>query len=773
MNVLLLKIAARLTILLALMAVFTSNLRAQAEEEFSGTGTLKGKVLDFVTKQPLPGVNIIAEGAAFGAATDTDGNYEIAGIPSGRYTLKASMVGYISVVKTDIIINNTRPAIADFQLQEAQVELQSVTVKADYFQKDPGTANSITAFSYEEIRRAPGGLEDVVRALSTLPGIAQAEAGRNDLVVRGGAPSENLYIVDGVPVPNINHFGSQGSTGGPLSFIDLNFVKDVTFSTGGFPVMYGDKTSSVLGINLSDGRKDRLGGKATISATQFGINAEGPLSKDLNFLFSARRSYLDFIFKAAGFGFVPEYYDVLSKFKYDINSRNSLSFLFISAFDNVRFFNNTEDQRYSNSRTMGNDQLQYVSAFSFRHLFNSGFYNLSVSRNFTDYRFSQRDTLQNPIFLNNSREQENIFQADVVFKPAENSEVNTGASLKHIKFNTDILLPYFITTFGDVLNINSLNAGNVYSKYSFYTNYNNRPAVWLGFSTGLRLDYFSGISNPWTFSPRGSVSIFPDELTSINLTAGIYYQNPSYIWLAGDAGNKNLKSIKAVHYIAGIERRLREDTQIKIEAFYKLYGNYPASTLRPYLVLANTGAGFGGSEDNFSAFALERLVSEGSGDVKGIELQIQKKSSSVPLYGIFSLTYSEAYFRALDGVKRPGSYDQRFIMNLSGGYIFNDSWEASMKFRFSTGSPYTPFNADGSQSVNLYNSSRLPAMHSLDVRVDRRWNFESWTLVTYVDVQNVYNRKNTGLPRWDARNNAIEKDSSIGILPSIGLTAEF
>jgi hypothetical protein len=778
MNLLLLNITARILLLAALLAILTSKLWPQASEEdseteFSGKGKVKGKVVDVVTRQALPGVNISLEGTSVGTAADADGNYEITNIAAGRITLRASIVGYKTIIKPDIIINSTRPAVVDFELQEAELELQTVLIRADYFQKDPSSAVSVTAFSFEEIRRAPGGLEDVVRALSTLPGIAQADAGRNDLVVRGGAPSENLYIVDGIPVANINHFGGQGSTGGPLSYIDLNFVKDVTFSTGGFPVMYGDKTSSVLSIGLSEGRRDRIGGKATISATQFGLNAEGPVSKDLNFLFSARRSYLDFIFKAAGFGFVPEYYDVLSKVKYDVNSRNSLSFLFIGAFDNVRFFNNTADQRYSNSRTMGNDQTQYVSAISFRHLFRSGFYNLSASRNFTDYRFQQRDTLQNPIFLNNSREQENNFQADVVLKITENSELSSGASLKMIKFNTDVLLPYFRTTFGDVLNVNSLNKKTTFSKYSLYTNYHNRQIAWLGINAGLRMDYFNGINDPLTFSPRGSLSIYAGEKTEINLSAGVYFQSPSYIWLAGSDENRNLKSIKSVQYIAGVERRLREDTKLRVEAFYKSYSNYPASTLRTYLVLSNTGAGFGGSEDNFSAFALEALVSEGFGDVKGLEVQVQKKSSDIPLYGIFSLTYSQAYFTALDGVRRPGSYDQRFIMNISAGYIFSNQWEASMKFRLSTGNPYTPFNPDGSQKVSLYNSERLPVVHSLDVRVDRRWNFEDWSLVTFLDVQNVYNRKKRGIPRWDERKGAIESERSIGILPSIGITAEF
>lgn len=738
-----------------------------------GIGIIRGKIIDYSTNQPIPGVNVVIPETSYGAATDENGEYRITNLPAGRYNLRASIIGYNSETKTDIVVNTARPAEIDFTLQQAPVELESVTVTSDYFQKNPSTVNSITHLDYEEIRRSPGGFEDVIRALSILPGIAQAEPGRNDLVVRGGAPSENLFIIDGVVVPNINHFGSQGATGGPLSYIDLNYVEDVTFSTGGFPANYGDKISSVLTINLSEGRKDRIGGKAVVSATQFGISAEGPLSDNTNFVFSARRSYLDFIFKAAGFGFVPEYYDVLTKTTMNLGRNNSLSFLFISAFDNIRYFNKTYDQRYDNSRTLGNDQIQYVTALSYKHLFDNGFYNLSLSRNYNDFNFSQKDTLQNPIFLNNSLEKENTLKGDVVYKPNRNSEFNFGAYLKYIQFESEIKFPFFRTSFGDSLSINQLANNSSFFKAETFIQYTNRLNDWFGINTGLRLDYFNGINKPFSISPRFALSFYPDLVTSINLSTGLYHQSPSYIWLIGDERNKDLKYIRALHVILGIERRLREDTQIRIEGFGKFYENYPASTVRPYLVLSNTGAGFGGSEENFSSFGLEPLVSKGKGIVRGVEISIQKKSSKIPYYGIASFTYSKSSFTALDGIDRPGSFDQNLIINFSGGYIFNKNWEAAFKFRMATGQPYTPFNNDGSQSINLYNSERLKPSHSLDFRVDRRWNFNNWALVAYVDIQNVYNRKNPNSIRWDERNNTLDESSAIGILPSIGISAEF
>ena len=753
--------------LLSFLFLFSLSLFAQEN------GTITGRVLDNTTKEVLPGVNIILVGTDQGTSTDIKGEFKIANLLPGSYVVRASFIGYNSVTKTDVIVNSARPAELLFELTTAVIELDGITVSSEFFNNNPTEINSITNFSYEEIRRAPGGFEDVVRALSVLPGVAKQSAGRNDLVVRGGAPSENLYLVDGFVVPNINHFGSQGATGGPLSFINLDFVNETSFSTGGFSAIYGDKLSSVLSIDLREGRKDRLGGKGTISASQFGLNLEGPVSENSDFLFSVRRSYLDFIFNAAGFNFVPEYWDVLSKYNYNMDNKNKLSFLFIGAFDRVKFNNEDSEDIYENSRILGSNQNQYLAGLSYRHLFNNGFYTISLSRNFTDYDTSQKDTLFNPIFLNQSREGENELKADLVYKLSQISELTVGASVKNIKFAADILLPNFVTTFGDTLNVTNLSTERRYTKSALYTQLSTVFFNRLRFNAGLRLDYFDAINTKYYLSPRASLSYKLDEVTTLSASAGIYYQSPSYIWLSADSRNKDLKAVKVNQFVVGLERLLRSDLRIKLEGFYKDYQDYPASTLRPYLVLANTGAGFGGGDDNFSAFGLEHLVSEGFGYSRGIEFSMQKKSSNIPHYGIMSLTYSEAKFTPLDKIERAGTYDQRWIFNLSAGYMFNDRWEASIKFRLATGSPYTPFNNDGTQSAFLFNTERFDVQHSLDVRIDRRWDFDGWALITYLDIQNIYNRKNISTIRWDYRKNQLDENSQIGILPSIGISVEF
>ena len=340
------------------------------------------------------------------------------------------------------------------------------------------------------------------------------------------------------------------------------------------------------------------------------------------------------------------------------------------------------------------------------------------------------------------------------------------------KISSDIFLPSFTSPFGQTISIDT-RPDTAGIRASGYVQISGRMYDHLGITAGGRIDYSSHIDQGVAFSPRFSLSYSIMPSLSLNGSIGTYKQSPSLIWVAANAVNRNLKYITVHQYITGIEYMPLTDVKLSLEVFQKNYTDYPASTTRPYLVLANTGAGFGGSEDGYSSFGLDPLVSKGTGKVDGAELFVQKKLSSVPWYGLLSITYSKALFTALDGIERPGTYDQRWIISTGGGYIMNREWEFSGKFRFATGRPYTPFHPDGSQSVSELNSRRIRNIHSLDLRVDRRWNFDRWNLITYLDVQNVYNNKAVSIPRFDTRSQRIVQDASIGLLPSIGISAEF
>jgi hypothetical protein len=753
--------------------LITGSLQAQsARDQATRVAAVTGRVIDAGTQEPVVGATVQVIDTRSGAVADAEGRFAVYGLAPGSYRVRASAVGYEPAIRTDVVVSGVRPYDLTIELRQSPALSSTVVVRPDYFQKSTEATLSRQTFSNEEVRRLPGGFEDVVRAVSTLPGVARVSNGRNDLLVRGGAPSENLFLIDNIEAPNINHFGTQGSGGGPLSFVNLDFVRDVSFSTGGFGVKYGDKISSVLDIALRDGRDDRIGGKGTISASQFGLDLEGPFSGRGSFLFSARRSYLDLIFRAAGFSFVPEYWDFLGKADYRLPSGDRLSLLAIGAIDRVRQFDRDEDDRFDNSRILDNSQDQLVAGATWKHLFDGGYLTATLGHTVVAYRFRQVDTLAEPVFTDNSTEDEYNLRLDAGLVPEEGMEITFGAQGRSIGFTSQIAL----STPGSALDIAPEDR---FTKGGLYAQIAQRVFDGLRVSLGGRVDYFDGIEKKFYPTARLTVSQSLGELTSISVSAGRYVQAPSYIWLAANPINRSLRSIRADAVVAGVEHLLAADCRVSLEGYYKRYGDYPASLARPYLVLANTGAGFGGADEGFASFGLEPLASLGTGRAYGLELLLQKKLSEIRCYGSVGLSYNHSFFTAIDGIERPGNFDQRVIFNLAGGYRLNDDWEIGLKFRFATGRPYTPVDSTGDpgfghQVVSAYNTLRLPAAHALDLRVDRRWELTGWSLITYVDVQNIYNRKNPEPPRWNARLNGPDiEQNQIGILPSIGVSAEF
>ncbi|RME29698.1 MAG: TonB-dependent receptor, partial [Candidatus Zixiibacteriota bacterium] len=326
------------------------------------TGEIRGQVIDQQTKEPLIGVNVIVEETTYGASTDLEGNYVIPNVPVGSYRLRFDYIGYEKRLKTDVIVKSAMPALVNAELKQSTIEGEEIVVTAGYFAEEDMVQTSTIGLTREEIRRFPGGFEDVVRTVSALPGVAiNSAGGRNDLLVRGGGPSENLFIINGIEAPNINHFGTQGTSSGSLSFINLDFVQDVSFSTGGFSARYGDKMSSVLNLTMSEVNSNALEAKATISATQYGADFRKPFGDRGGMIFSARKSYLDLIFKAAGLAFVPVYTDFNLIANYDLSPKDKLFVLALSAIDDVDRDLSTVQNRVENAGILGNAQYQAVS----------------------------------------------------------------------------------------------------------------------------------------------------------------------------------------------------------------------------------------------------------------------------------------------------------------------------------------------------------------------------------------------------------------------------
>ncbi|MBZ0203131.1 MAG: TonB-dependent receptor [Ignavibacteria bacterium] len=739
-------------------------------------GILTGIAIDKSSQSLLKDINIRVLGTELTAKTKEDGSFRITGIPVGTYQVEFTSVSYQSFIQTDVVITTGIERELVIELQGVSTE--EVVIEDSRFQKPNDVVTSFKSLTFEEIRRFPGGLEDIGRVIQSLPGISLTSDGRNDLVVRGGSPSENLFIVDGFEVNNINHFGSQGATGGPISILNLDFVRNVNFFTGGFSAKYGDKLSSVVEIEQRAGSYEKFFGKINLSGTGFGANFEGPISKKnrSSWLISARRSYLDLIFNAAGFSFVPEYTDFQAKADFKLNNRNFIEFNSFGALDKVRFNNDTEENKQNNLTILSNNQNSYSAGILWKTLLNkNSFLVTSVARNYSNYNFSQRDSNFTEVFRNDSKESDIQLKLDYSNSLSSTTFVSFGGAGKRLKLN------YNIDKKADTLYYIDPNTGNnlVLPAVTIVENINTYKAFVyaeivqsfmkrLKLTAGLRYDYFDLINKKSYISPRTSLAITITPVFSVNLAYGIFYQSPSNIWIVGSQANKDLRDIRADHYIAGIEYLLDESTRLTVEGYYKDYRNYPVSKKRPYLILANNS----GFEDQ-NTFGLEELRSEGTGNAKGFEIFLQK-SLTKNFYGTVSFSYSDVKYKAYDGIKRRSDWDNRYVLNINGGYKLGKTWELSAKFRIAGGRPYTPINpADGSIDYDLYNSEILPVYHRLDVRAEKRFIFSAWTLTTYIDIQNIYNKQNVFRYEWNPFKREIETSKNLGILPTIGVSAEF
>ena len=763
----------------------TGNVRSQ------GGNSIIGKIIDSRTKEPLIGVNVIVLDTNRGASSDGDGNYIIYNVPVGVYRLRFDYIGYTQVFKTDVVVKTSRPTFVNVELEESIIAGEEIVVTAGYFVEEEKTQTSTIALSQEEIRRFPGGFEDVVRTVSTLPGVAiNSAGGRNDLLVRGGGPAENLYVINNIEVPNINHFGTQGNSSGSLSFIDLDFVEDVTFSTGGFGAQYGDKLSSILSLTMIDEQPEKFETKLNLSATQYGFNIQTPVTDKGNLIFSARKSYLDLIFKAAGLAFIPVYTDFNIIANYDLSPRNKIFMIGLSAIDLVDRDQGSLENRVKNAALLDNSQYQAVTGLNYRRLLRNGYLDLTLSTNLFRYRFSQLDDRERKYFESEADEREHLVKVQHFWLINKRVGLKAGASLKYVQNEN-------YTTFADTvydrsgnklpftalgvqqsteLNINT-------QKYGAFVELELLPTNLLTINAGLRLDHYSFLDRSSYLSPRLSLKYKLTSRNSLRLSGGVYRQSPSYVWVVNPE-NRKLTALTNTMSVLGWDCLYRDDVRVSFETYYKRYRDLPGGILpgvTDYVVMNNTGTGYGGREDNFQSFGYFTLTSTAKGEAYGAEFLVQKKFSEIPLYGLFSLSYGKSEITANNGVTYPGQYDQRFILNLSGGYILNSKWEFAAKFRYFTGVPYTPVYRPSENPLNPgsiqnlpdeYLTARLKAAHHLDIRIDRYFNFSDWTLILYLDVQNLYDFRIPQRPGYDFWDDEISTASDIGILPSIGISVE-
>jgi outer membrane receptor for ferrienterochelin and colicin len=774
------------------------------------TGIIKGQVKNISNNEPIPFANIGLSGTNKGVVADIDGNFMINELNPGYYNIQVSSVGFKTKLITEQLVTNAQPTIIVAELEEESAQLKEVEITTSGFTKTEESPISLRTLSISEIERNPGSNRDISNVIRSLPGVASTPAFRNDIIIRGGAPNENRFYLDGVEVPNINHFSTQGSSGGPVGLINVNFIREVDYYSGAFPANRGNALSSVFEFKQKDGRNDKLGFSITSGATDFGLTAEGPLGKNTTFIASARRSYLQFLFKAIGLPFLPIYNDFQFKVKTRFSDKDELTLIGLGAIDNFELnldANETENQRYILNYLPIQEQWNYTNGAVYKRFFKTGYHTFVLSRNMlnnTSIKYKNNDdTDENNLILRYvSQEIENKFRYENVIRK-NGFKIISGALVEYVKFNTNtlnnIVLPSgpFRVDYKSDLSFYKYGIFAQLSKGIF----NERILL----SGGFRMDGNSLNSSMRNMlnqlSPRFSISYSITEQFSFNTNVGMYYQLPAYTVLGYKDNNGNLlnvnngaKYINNTHYVAGFAYETKQNARFTAEGFYKQYKNYPFLT-NDSISLANLGGDFGviGNEPSLP-------ISEGRS--YGAEFLAQQKLIK-GFFGILAYTYVISEFKNKHGVYTPTAWDSRNIINATLGKKFNKNWQTGLKFRYSGGQPYTPFNLDLSSQVNVWdirgrgiedfnqlNSQRLKPFHGLDIRVDKFYYLKKATFDIYLDIQNLYNFQAEQAPIFNvSRNNKGEPlpdptkpgyyqyyliPNTVGtVLPTIGVKIDF
>ena len=782
---------------------------------FAQTGVIRGRVYDKKNNEPLPFVNVIVVNQSIGAATDLDGNFLINGVEPGFYILMASFIGYKIAYSAEIQVNNARSAFVEIGMEQQAIEFQQVEVRPSEFLKKIDAPISVQKIILSDIEKAPGANRDISKVIQSFPGVGATVSYRNDVIVRGGGPNESRFYLDGIEIPNLNHFATQGSSGGSNGILNADFIETVDFYSGAFPANRGNALSGVFDFKQKSGNKERANHRAVLGASEMAYTVDGPLTERTTYLFSVRRSYLKFLFDVIGLPFLPTFNDYQLKTETVFDPNNRLVILSLGALDNNRLNlgikNPDEQQRYILNYLPESDQWNYMIGAAYTHFRGKSFQTYVLSRNMLSnksYKYANNDDSaeSNKIQDYVSQEIENKFRFENTWRD-RGIKITYGVSGEYAKYNN--------TTYQELYLANSL----------FVKDYSSDLDLWkyaafgqiskpffrdrLTLSVGLRGDgntYSKSMSNPLAqLSPRFSASYILTEKLNLNFNTGRYYQLPSYTTLGyrdsvGTLVNKfnDLKYISSDHFIGGVEYITGIDTRISAELFYKIYQRYPFS-VTDSVSIATKGGDFGTVGD-------EEIVSTGTGRAYGFEFSGRYRVLQ-NISGIFSYTYVRSEFENSDGEYIPSSWDSRHILTLTMSKMFKGNWQTGAKWRFVGGSPYTPYDLNKSALVaawdtqgrpfldyTRFNRERLGNFFQLDIRIDKSFNFARWSLLVYLDIQNVFNSQaeqpDIVLPVYDASGNPVIlnpgdplddqrydlrsiANTTGTILPSIGITVDF
>lgn len=775
---------------------------------YAQQGSIKGRIFDESNNEPVPFANIVVFGTTIGSSSDLDGNFIFTGLEPGFIKLAASAVGYEMKVTEDFQVTNSKTFFLDIPMKPKKFELQEVVVKASPFTRTEESPVSLRTLQISEIEKNPGGNRDISRVIQILPGVSSTPAFRNDVIVRGGGGNENSFYLDGIEIPNLNHFSTQGSSGGPVGIINADFIREVDFYSGAFPADRGKSLSSMLDMKLIDGNKDEFVFRGSVGATDLALTLNGPVTKNSTFLFSYRRSYLQFLFDVLGLPFLPNYDDFLVKYKISLDKKNEISFVGLGSIDKFKLNTGLENPDESQAYILGflpvNEQWSYTVGAVYKHFHKHGFTDVVLSRNMLDnrsYKYQNNDENDTLNYDYNSQEAENKLRVENTSRRGD-FKYTYGGGLEFAHYTNQTFQRVYVNDVYEPVDYDSkvnILLWNLFGQVS-----KNFLKDRLVLSLGLRMDannYTPHMANLLNqVSPRFSASYGLTETFFLNFNTGRYYQRPSYTSFGfrnndGVLVNKenDIKYLSADHFVFGFEYLPKKDAKVTLEGFYKHYRDYPFS-VRDSINIASKSAGYG-------TFGDEEIISVSDGRAYGFEVLAQDKS----FFGfnvILSYTFVISKFTDKYNDFVPSAWDNRNIINLTVLRSFKKNWDIGAKWRYVGGAPYTPADIGVSSFVpawdargtvypdyDQFNELRLSAFHQLDIRIDKTYFFKKWSLNLYIDIQNVYNFQAENPPNYtnlDTQGNKVYTDPPVNqyyqlrkidsesgtVLPSIGIIVE-
>lgn len=763
------------------------------------TYPVRGKVIDKNSRKPVAYANVTVTGLpGKGASTDSLGVFRIEQVPPGIYRFEATCIGYVTTSSPEYIVSASTPFI-EIEMEEDANLLTAVVVTPSPFRRSIESPVSMRVIGLQEIEKSPGANRDVSRIVRAYPGVSFSPVGyRNDLIVRGGSPSENRFYMDGIEIPNINHFATQGASGGPVSIVNADLVREITFYTGAFPANRSGALSSVLDFRLRDGNPDKQTFKATLGASEVSLSGSGHFNDRTTYLFSVRQSYLQLLFKALGLPFLPNFIDGQFKIKTRLTEHDELTVLALTGIDKMKLNTDEkgEDAEYLLSYLPTIHQETFTVGAVYRHYAGKHTQSVTLSHNYLNnrnlkYRNNDNSSEDNLTLRLRSVEQKTTALFENRTRLGQWT-LKEGAELTNSGYtnNTDSPFSLYKTS------LNIIGWGAFFS--SDYSTRDNRFTL----SAGIRVDgnnYNRGMKQLWKqLSPRLSASYKLSEQWILNGSAGLYHQLPPYTALGyknnnGTYLNKALKYMRVMESSIGADWHLHDRIMISAESFFKRYNRIPLS-LQDNIPLACKG-------NDYGVVGNEPLASTADGRAYGLETMFRwQVSGRFNLVSSFTLYKSEYRNHSGDDYI-PSAWDNRFILNMSGTYNLPKRWSIGGKVSYIGGAPYTPYDEDKSSLVqawdakgqpyydySLYNTGRLPDFAQLDVRVDKSFYFRRCMVGLYLDLQNVTGSKlkqpdvimSTGVIENPAAPTSEQrykmkylKQESGTLLPTLGVTVEF